>query len=99
MKKLQFVVMALGAVVAFGACGATIPKADQVKIFAARDLRCDRDQVQTMPVDDRTMRVNGCGQEVTYTEECLTSGTTRCTWVAHRSTERTNAGGSAPLSQ
>ena len=96
MKKLLFVVMALGAL---GACGATIPKADQVKIFAARDLRCDRARMQTTPVDDRTMRVNGCGQEVTYTEECVTSGTTRCTWVAHGSTERTTAGSSAPLSQ
>ncbi len=79
MKKMLLLAFALSG------C-ATIPKSDQVKVFAARDFRCDTNQVQTTQVDDKTMRVSGCGQEATYTEQCVTSGTTRCTWVANRST-------------
>ena len=70
--------------VLFLASCATIPKTEQVKIRAAHDLQCDQSQVQTTALDDRTMRVDACGKQATYHEECPTgagTASTRCTWV------------------
>lgn len=74
-------------------CAATIPSSEQVKIRAAHDLQCTADQVQTTQVDAKTIKVNACGQERTYTEDCVTADTTRCTWVARAGTNTASAGG------
>jgi hypothetical protein len=75
MKKLLF----LGFMVS--ACG-NYTNTDQVRIRAANDLRCDAAQVQTTQVDDLTVRANGCGQERTYSKECV-GNSTRCNWRGH----------------
>jgi hypothetical protein len=73
MKKL---IVSIGLFLA--ACGG-ITAREQVQIRAANDLRCTTSQVQTTVVDDKTIRANGCGQEMTYTEECE-GGATHCNW-------------------
>jgi hypothetical protein len=78
---------------AFVGCATTIPSSDQVKIRAAHDLQCSADQIQTTEIDAKTIKVNACGQERTYTEDCVTADTTRCTWVARGATSTASAGG------
>jgi hypothetical protein len=84
MKKIMFLALALAG------CAATISSAEQVKIRAAHDFKCDANQVQTVAVDDNTMRASACGQERTYVKDCVTAGTTRCTWVARGGGSATN---------
>jgi hypothetical protein len=91
MKKILFAFV-------LAAC-ATIPKADQVKIRAAHDFQCDADSVQTTQIDDKTIRVAACGKEATYTEECVSSDTTRCTWIAQRAGGTTVGNGSTTGAQ
>ncbi len=86
MKKILFAFV-------LAAC-ATIPKADQVKIRAAHDFQCDEDKVQTKQIDPRTIHAAACGKEATYTEECVSSDTTRCTWIAQRGAGATTVGNS-----
>jgi hypothetical protein len=74
-------------------CATTIPSSDQVKIRAAHDLQCSADQIQTTEIDAKTIKVNACGQERTYTEDCVTADTTRCTWVSRGATSTASAGG------
>jgi hypothetical protein len=96
MKKIILLVGTL-AIAAWTGC-ATISAADQVKIRAAHDLRCDPDQVQTAKLDDHTMRVTACGQERTYVQECVSADTTRCTWVS-RGAETTSTASSGAVHQ
>ena len=72
---------------------ATIPKAEQVQIRAAHDFQCDASQIQTASVDAATMRARGCGREAVYREECVTAGTTRCTWIAEGAANATATAG------
>ncbi|HKA86433.1 MAG TPA: hypothetical protein VKE22_02170 [Haliangiales bacterium] len=65
----------------FSACGG-ISTAEQVRIRAANDLRCEASQVQTAQVDASTVRATGCGQERTYVQEC-TGDSTHCNWRGH----------------
>src|SRR5262249_49736219 len=92
MKRMMMLVLALSA------C-ATIPKADQVKIRAAHDLACTEEQVQATQVDPKTFHVAACGKEATYTEECVSADTTRCSWVAQRGGTATTVGGQTPSAQ
>jgi hypothetical protein len=66
---------------------ATIPKAEQVQIRAAYDFKCDSDQIQATAIDKSTVRASGCGHEAVYREDCVTDGTTRCTWIAERASK------------
>jgi hypothetical protein len=86
MKKMLILAFALGG------CAATIPSSEQVKIRAAHDLQCSADQVQTTQVDAKTIKVSACGQERTYTEDCVTAETTRCTWVSRAAGPTASAG-------
>ena len=65
-----------------GCGGANI---DQLRTRAAFDFNCPADQVQFVPLDDRTQGVTGCGQRATYVESCGShdgyGGKHDCTWV------------------
>ncbi len=85
MKKMLLMAFMLGG------C-ATIPKAEQVKLRASQDFKCDQDQVQTRQVDAKTVHASACGQEATYVEECPFPDSTRCNWVSRDSVESASSG-------
>jgi hypothetical protein len=63
-------------------CGAS---EDQLRVRASFDLNCRGDQLQLVQLDDRTQGVTGCGQRVTYVENCGWrdgyGGKHDCTWI------------------
>lgn len=83
MKKL--IVAMFGLV----AC-AHMSKAEQVKIRAGHDLKCNAEQVQTTEIDEQTMKVSACGQDAVYVQQCI-SPESRCTWVARHPGETAKA--------
>jgi len=63
-------------------CGPTT--ADVLKKDAAKLLSCTEDKLMVHKIDDRTMRIAGCGKRVNYFERCqdesLEADKTTCTW-------------------
>ena len=81
MKKLAL------AALLFASC-ATVTPTDQVRTISAHELQCPASQLQTTSIDERTIRVSGCGKEVTYAEACPPGPRpTRCTWAPKRTQE------------
>lgn len=77
-----------GLVVVLTGCGAT---EEQLRTRAAFDLHCDENQLQLIEIDNRTMGVRGCGQQVTYVESCdgpKGGMATSCTWVLNTDSSR-----------
>jgi len=66
------------------ACGPATANQDQLLRRASFDLKCDRGNIKTYRIDDKTMGVRGCEQQLTYLEVCdgppLAMGT-KCTWA------------------
>ena len=66
----------------FLGCGPTT--ADVLKKDAAKLLGCTEDQMAVHKIDNRTMRIAGCGKQVNYFERCqgdsLKKDQNACTW-------------------
>jgi hypothetical protein len=81
---------ALAAVAFVAACGGATT--EQLRARAAFDLSCPAGQIQLVDIDDRTEGVTGCGQRVTYVENCSFvdgyGGKHDCTWILNTDARR-----------
>lgn len=70
--------------VGFLGLGCASASEDQLRARAAYDLECNKDSLRIIELDDRTRGVQGCGQKVTYVENCdgvRSNLLTECTWI------------------
>jgi hypothetical protein len=76
-------VLVCGALVLL-AVGSGCTQGSSLRARSAGDMHCPAEQVLINRVDDRTFRVNGCGQEIVYISSCEPGPTgTKCVWVAN----------------
>ena len=70
------------------ACGATD---DQLRARAAFDLDCAQSKLTLVEIDERTQGVKGCGQKVTYVQNCQPGvmGVRECTWILNTDSKKT----------
>lgn len=66
-------------------CLHTHATGEQLARRAAFDLQCDEQALTVVELDDRTRGVAGCGQRVTYVEQCKPCANgyvgCECTWL------------------
>jgi len=55
-------------------------------------MKCDKEQLTIVKIDQSSRGVEGCGQRATYVEHCPTSSD--CTWVLN--TDSRDSGDKAP---
>jgi hypothetical protein len=81
---------ALAALTLMAACGGA--SAEQLRARAAFDLNCPDGEIAIVHIDDRTEGVRGCGQRVTYVENCAWAdgygGKHDCTWILNTDARR-----------
>jgi hypothetical protein len=65
---------------------------DQLRARAAFDMDCPKAELKTTAIDERTRGVAGCGQRLTYVEQCDRVGQwgakDNCTWVLNTDSKR-----------
>jgi hypothetical protein len=66
------------SIVLLSGCGAS---EQQLRSRASFDMKCSESELRLVEIDDRTMGVQGCGQQATYIESCANQNRTNCTWV------------------
>jgi hypothetical protein len=66
------------------ACGGGSATYSELKTRASFDMKCERANLKVTPLGDDVAGVQGCGQQATYVERCMTQypGAYRsCSWV------------------
>jgi hypothetical protein len=76
-----------GVIVGLAGCGASL---EQLQARAAFDLNCPVDQLQIVPIDQRTQGVRGCGRQAAYVENCASPDrkARTCTWIMNTASDQ-----------